>query len=122
MREVGVGDVGAGECSHCGLDGFGVVDVGTCAGAHDVVDAEPVGSADDCAEVAGVLDVVEREDECMVVGGGELGFALSEYGYYFGACLQRGDFVEFVVGCVDDLGGGCERLEFGESLWCGGEE
>ena len=122
MGEVGVGDLGATQGSHCGLDGFGVVDVGTGAGAHDVVDTEPVGSPDDGAEVAGVLDVVEREDEGMVVGGGERGFALSEYGYYFGACLQRGDFGEFIVGCLDDLGGWGEGLEVGEALWCGGEE
>ena len=56
----------AGDASHGGLHGLGVVDVGAGWGAKDVLDAEPVSEPDNGAEVAGVLHVVEGEAELLL--------------------------------------------------------
>ena len=51
------------EASHGGLHHFGVVGIGGVLAAIDGVDAEPVGNADDGAEVAGILHTVESKCE-----------------------------------------------------------
>ena len=47
--------------SHRGLYHFGVIGIGGVFAAIDGVDAEPVGNADDGAEVAGILNAVESD-------------------------------------------------------------
>lgn len=47
--------------AHAGLHGFWVIEVGAVGRAKDMVDAEPVGNADDGAKISRVLDVVECE-------------------------------------------------------------
>src|SRR5690606_13133596 len=49
------------ECAHGGLYSFGVVGVDTGRRAEDVSNAEPVGNAQDSAEITGVLYAVEVE-------------------------------------------------------------
>ena len=59
-------DLDAGDASHGGLDGLGVVDVGAGWGTKDVLDTEPVSEPDNGAEVAGVLHVIEGEAELLL--------------------------------------------------------
>ena len=61
LQEVTVYNMYVRKASHRGLYHLGVVGVGRVFAAIDGVDAEPVGNADDGAEVAGVLDAIERE-------------------------------------------------------------
>jgi len=108
-------------------------------GTVDVTDAEPVGKADDGAEVAGVLDVVEHEAQA---GGGCLGQGgvvglLPEDGKHRLGRLLGTDAAEFVIGddvavgreaggklrvVVEPLAGGCEvtgremRQQIGDEL------
>ena len=76
--------------AHCGLDSFGVVDVGGMEGAVDVFDAEPVGQSDNGPQIAGILYIVQCQTErltddgriCWVLG-------LLEYGQYLLGCFQQ---------------------------------
>ena len=51
------------DTSHRGLYHLGAVGIGGVLATVDGVDAEPVGNADDGAEVARVLDTVEGQIE-----------------------------------------------------------
>ena len=51
----------AGDAAHGGLNDLGIPGVDGAGAAEDGVDAEPIGDADDGAQVAGVLDVVEED-------------------------------------------------------------
>ena len=55
--------------SHGGDDGFGVEEIDRVAGSEDMFYSEPMASADDSAEVSGVLDSVEHDIE----SAGEVG-------------------------------------------------
>lgn len=58
-----------GERAHCGLYCLGVVQFHAVLGAYYCFDSEPVGGADNGAEVSGVGDVVEGEDGPAVSNG-----------------------------------------------------
>ena len=62
-----------GNTAHRGLDDFRTVSVCCMWAAEDMANTKPVGDADDCAEVAWILDVIESQaqvvaDEVTAVG------------------------------------------------------
>ena len=65
-REVLIDDFHAGEASHRRLHHLRGVGIGGVGTAENGLDAEPVGNADDGAEVARVLDAVESERQLRV--------------------------------------------------------
>ena len=58
----------AGEGTHAGVDDFLVKQIGAVRREDDAVEGEPVGEAEEGADVAGVLHAVEGEREAMVKG------------------------------------------------------
>ena len=67
--EVDIVDLCAQHGAHGGLHDLGVVAGDGVAAADHAADAEPVGRAQHGAQVAGVLDVVQRQDK-WVAGSG----------------------------------------------------
>ena len=68
VQEIGearVVNIHMGDTPHRGLHDLGIVGVGAVFATVDGVDAEPVGNADDGAEVAGILHAVEHQGECV---------------------------------------------------------
>ena len=70
-----------------------------------MLDAEPVGNADDGAQVAGVLHVVEGEAEFAFGNAfGELAGGELEEGQHLLGGLEETGLTQFVGGDGDDLG------------------
>ena len=84
--EVAIRDIGAEDGPHRGLNDFWIIAGDGVSAADDVTDAEPVGGAENGAEIAGVLQAVESK--CNLVG-------------FVGRC-DRGSFYEHpnFVGCA----------------------
>ena len=56
--------------AHGGLDGLGVVAFDGVGRSEDLADAEPVGNAEDRAQITGVADPVEGENEFVGIDDG----------------------------------------------------
>jgi len=69
-REVGGVNADAGEGTHAGVDGFLVEEVGGVGREENAIEGEPVGEAEERADVAGVLETVEGKGEAVVEGAG----------------------------------------------------
>jgi len=107
---------------HGGLDGFGLEGVGRARGAQHMLYAEPVGRAQDGAQVAGILHIVQCQAQCLGQPGHvERVVGLVKHGYHpLRAGLGAGPS-EFVVACLHDFlgldagvclqpfGGGCQE-------------
>ena len=105
VGEIGVVDTHACYGSHRGLHGLGTVGIDGAGGADDVLDAEPVGNADDGAQVAGVLHVVEGEAEfAFGNAGGELAGGELEEGQHLLWGLEEAGLAQFVGGDGNDFG------------------
>lgn len=104
VGEVDVVDVDAGYGSHRGLYGLGTEGIGGADGAEYVTDAKPVGNADDGAQVAWVLYIIEGEAE-LPLGkvGGEHGLWQFEDGKHILRGLQETGLAQFVTRDLDNL-------------------
>jgi len=130
--EIGGVDADAGEGAHAGVDDFLVEEVGGVGGEEDAIEAEPVGEAEERADVAGILQAVEGEGEAVVEGAGRERFAVEAAdGEERGRCREMADTGHFGGGDFDDArrrggagggrrgGGGGVDFEEGKA---GGEE
>ena len=129
-RREGGGEVGgvrddAGEGAHAGVDDFLGKEIGAVGGKEDAVEGEPIGEAEQGADVAGVLHAVEGEGEAVVEGGGGEGRARERAdGEDRGRCGEMagaGHLRGGELGRLDVVGGFCVRddpgargVDFGE--------
>lgn len=120
----GVDDFDTGDGTHGSLDDFGVEGIDGVVAGYDGADAKPVGDAYDGAEVAGILNAVESEDE--VVGGrGGVGKGVDRK-VVEGNDLRGGGKVGHALhvgsGDLDGGGGGCDDVGVGFDPSSGGKE
>ena len=87
----------ARDAAHRGLYHLGVPGVGSVGAADEGGDAEPVGDADDGAEVAGVLYAVEGEGEAFD-GGRSDGLGHGKQGEHLLGVLLEGEALQLVGG------------------------
>ena len=55
----------SGNRSHCGLDSFGIIYIGSAPGTEDILYPEPVCYADYRSQVSGILNVIKRKDQIV---------------------------------------------------------
>ena len=69
-RKVGIEHFGAEKAAHGALHHFGVETGDGAIAADDAPHTEPVGGADDGAQIAGILQVVQGQGKAVVAAGG----------------------------------------------------
>ena len=108
LAEVGLLDAGAEYAAHSGLHNLGIVATHGVGAAHDVAHAEPVGGANDGAQIAGVLYAVEHHDKAFLLRGCQ-GAPLYEHPHLVGTAHGAKAF-QFGVGDLVALHVGKPRL------------
>lgn len=96
----------AGEGAHAGVDDLLVEEVRGVGREQDAVEGEPVGEAEERADVAGILEAIEREGEPVVQGvGGEWVAVQVSDGEEGGRSREMADTRHFGGGDFNDAGG-----------------